>query len=134
MNRTVLEKKTDVEFPYVSFSDLPIYDQRDIPRWKTQKRAYYREEDAPTIFRTQTMDLSSTGVSVQAHLDIPLNQKIKLKIYLSEMLNFETEGTVVWKTIMPDNRCFVGVSFDPLPERTQNMILEYALNDMVMVG
>ena len=111
-------------FPYTSFSDLPLYEQRCLPRYQTFNRAYYHE-DGCAIVRTQTTDLSATGVCVYAESEIAVNHQVKLKIYLNESVNFEAEGVIVWKRITPDAYCYAGIEFEGLSEKTRELIRDF---------
>ena len=51
---------------------------------------------------------------------------MKLRIYLSPKVSFETGGTVVWKQKLSDCQGYIGIAFDNLPEDVQDLILEYA--------
>ena len=127
MNKMTLDKKTYWQeyFPYTTFADLPLYEQRYIPRFQIDNKAYYREGSLPAV-RTQIKDLSASGVCLHTEPNINVNQRLKLKIYLSEITNFEADGTVVWTSITPEGICHAGIVFDPLPEKTHAMLLEYS--------
>ena len=127
MNLTAEKTLTQqsVTFPYTSFDDLPLFDQRYLPRWQTEKRAYYRNNETNLIIKTQVKDLSFTGACLYTYPDVNTNQNIELIIYLAPKISFLTRGTVVWKRSLKDV-CHVGVMFDPLSSKNQELILKYA--------
>jgi hypothetical protein len=56
---------------------------------------------------------------------IPLNQKLKLKIYLSGNTSVDTDGEIVWcKPAVKGN--VVGVDFCGITENAKELILNYA--------
>lgn len=113
-------------FPYTSFDELPIYDQRYMPRWQTNRRAYYRSVNSNTLYRTQLKDLHLDGACICAFHEIQVNQKLDLKILLSSFESVEASGTVIWKRTTADNQCYAGVAFDPLTPQAQDRIVQYA--------
>ena len=127
MVTTLIKSSPVVQQPfiYTSFNDLPLYEQRYMPRWEVATQSYYKIEGSDEIIKTQTKNLSFTGVSLYAVADIPLNKKLDLKIHLSPEKNFEAKGRVIWKCSLQDV-CYIGVVFENLPEKTQELILEYA--------
>lgn len=129
MNKLAFEKNIthpQEPFPYTSFDDLPIYEQRYLPRWVTQNRAYYRRENVPAIFRTQIEDLNLTGACLHIQSDVQTNQQLKLKIYLTDKMSFTASGTIMWKRTTSGSHCYAGILFDPLPNAIQDLILKHA--------
>ena len=131
MNTGILEKERSrsiEDFYYQSFNDLPLYDQRYIPRWKTTKRAYFRIKNERVIYSTQIKDLSLSGVCLYASPEAQVGQPVELKIYLSEETGFIVEGTIIWERKSGDNRVCAGVAFKMLTQPVQDLILQYAFD------
>ena len=116
------------DFYYQSFNDLPLYDQRYIPRWKTNKRAYFRIKNERVIYSTQIKDLSLSGVCLYAAPEAQVGQPVELKIYLSEGVGFIVEGTIIWERKSGDDRVCAGVAFKMLTQPIQDLILQYAFD------
>ena len=114
------------DFMYISFDDLPLYEQRYLPRWELSNQAYYHFCNSDQIFKTLTKNINLAGACLYVAPHIPLNTKLELKIYLSPEKNFEAKGTVIWKSTLADDCCYAGIYFDPLPEQTRELILEHA--------
>ena len=112
--------------PYTSFNELPLYEQRYLPRWEVQNQAYYHRPGTHQIFKTETRDISLSGACLYVSPHIHPNERIELKIYLSPEKNFEATGTVIWKCTVNDDCCYAGVFFDRLPEEIQSLILEFS--------
>ena len=110
---------------YTSFDDLPLYEQRYLPRWEVSNQAYYHS-DPHHIFKTFTKNVSLTGACLYVTPHIHLNTKLELKIYLTPEKNFETKGTVLWKCTLNDDCCYAGIYFNPLPDQIRELILEHA--------
>lgn len=114
-------------FPYTTFDDLPIYEQRYLPRWDINQKAYYRTTQIPSLYRTSVKDLSLSGACIYASPHLQTSEKVVLKIFLSPQESFEVQGTVLWKRTLPfQYYCSAGVVFDHLPEDTQGIILAKA--------
>lgn len=111
---------------YKSFQDIPVHEQRYFPRWEVSNRAYYCLGNKDHIVKTETKDISPTGASLHISPDVGLNERVDVKIYLSDDKSFQATGKVIWKCLVNDQDCFAGVVFDPLPEETQNTIAAYA--------
>ena len=111
---------------YTTLDALLLYDHRHLPRWQSANKAYYRIPDINVITRTHIKDLNSDGACLFVSRDISANQRLELKIYLSEDRCFEATGTVVWKRTLSEEQCCAGVVFDTLPEMTQDLILRHA--------
>ncbi|OGX06277.1 MAG: hypothetical protein A2Z88_00510 [Omnitrophica WOR_2 bacterium GWA2_47_8] len=127
--KTAISSKRAVhshDLPYKSFDDLPLYDHRYLPRWEVDSRAYYRVKDTAVIIRTKMHDLSLTGVCMHVSTNVHANQKILLKMYLSDQVNLEAEGTVIWKRTLFNHDSYAGVMFDGLSQEKQALILEHA--------
>jgi len=116
------------EFKYRSFDELPLYDHRYLPRWKTTNKAFYRDEEAFRIVRTQTVDLSCSGVALYADESIHVNRRVFMKIYLDEFHSLEVKGTVMWRS-QKDGKVLAGVLFDKLGKEAEDLILSFAFED-----
>ncbi len=106
-------------------NNFPVYEQRFLPRWETQSKAYYSMGNKHGL-TTETKDLSMGGMCLQVAPEVHASQNLRLKIYLSNDVNFEAEGTVVWKRTTLDHRCLAGIAFEHLSERSQQLILAHA--------
>jgi hypothetical protein len=122
----IVEKTDNKPVVYKSFQDIPSSEQRYFPRWEISNRAYYCAENDARILKSQTKNLSPSGVSLEVYPDIGLNQKIEVKIYLNDEKSFQATGKVVWKYLFRDEICYAGILFDPLPEETLTLISAYA--------
>ena len=109
-----------------AFANLPLYEQRYLPRWDVSSNAYYHLPGTHQIFKTQTRNISLTGVCLYVSPDIHLNEKVELKIYLSPKENFEVNGTAIGKYTLFGHGCYAGFFFDHLPQEKQELILRYA--------
>jgi hypothetical protein len=131
MNLTIIKsQETELlkDFPYKSFSDLPIYEQRYLPRWQTSSKAFYRKENSNVLFKTQLKDLTFAGACLHTDGNVHVNDHLGMKIYLSAQISVQVNGTVLWKRT-GDDHSLAGILFDPLTEDTQQLILEYGFSN-----
>jgi len=113
------------DFPYRSFDDLPIYDQRYMPRWETSDRAYYRIGENQSIVTTELKNLNLTGACLYVNSDVLLGQSLQLRVLLSGVHSLVVKATVMWKR-GHGAETIAGVYFDRLDEPTQDLVLEHA--------
>lgn len=75
---------------------LPL-EKRNFDRWKKRVRMMVQFEYTPKIFQTWTWDLSSQGVCIYGNgqLIFP-GQRIKLTIFLPEVILIGLTGNVLW--------------------------------------
>jgi hypothetical protein len=128
MNMTVIhshQTEPRAGFPYDSFEDIPIYDQRYLPRWETSNKVYYRKKDENLFVATNTKDLTVAGVSMYTDGNLRVNDRLKMKIHLSTDTSFQVDGIVLWRKIRPDCN-YAGVIFGSLDAGIQDLISEYA--------
>lgn len=111
---------------YPALENFPLLDQRYLPRWDTDRRAYYHVKGSPVIYRTRLKNLTASGVCLYVGKDVAVRQKLEMKIHLSPDKSFQAYGTVVWTYVSPRHLSWAGVAFDNLPQQTQDLILEYA--------
>lgn len=130
MSTIIIDGKTiEHHAPFPSnVYNVPTYDQRYMPRWRTNKRAFYRLSGVPVIAKTEVIDLNVDGVCLYVTDDVHPSQQLDIKVYLTDKVSFETTGIVIWKRSRPNGHFFAGLLFDKLPDETQEMILEYAFN------
>ncbi|MBI3239482.1 MAG: PilZ domain-containing protein, partial [Flavobacteriia bacterium] len=95
---------------------FPIYDQRYLPRWEVDHRAYYRLKGAHVIYRTQIRNLNAIGVCLYVANDVCVGQTLELKIYLSQRENFEAQGTVIRTQTSERDLSCAGIVFKDLPQ------------------
>ena len=129
MNKLLLHKRfsiPDSSFPYSSLEDLPLQEQRSLPRAQMQNDVYY-QTDSSEIVQTQTKDLSADGVCLYTNFDVDVNQRVNLKIFLSENRSLQIDGVVMWKKVPEDAQGYVGIAFYPLPENIYALLLEHSL-------
>lgn len=100
-------------------------DRRYLPRWEVNNRIQYQLEHGVKVNEAQTKDLSCSGMSLVVSEAIPLNQKLKLKIYLSGNTFVDTDGEIVWcRPTVKGN--VVGIDFRGITENAKEVILNYA--------
>ena len=122
------KRAVSADFPYKSFDDLPVYDQRYMPRWITPNKVYYRNKNGQLIVATQLKDMHLGGACLHVNGHVHVNQLLHLKIFLDRFHSFEAAGTVMWKLGNGD-KSIAGVAFEPLDEPAQDIILEYAFEN-----
>ncbi len=84
---------------------------------------YQQYPDTPSN-EGHTRDLSCAGACIYVKETLPLEQKLKLTIYLSPRTQVDVQGTVVWQGSCPPFE--TGIAFHDTPHGTQDIILEYA--------
>ena len=100
-------------------------DNRYLPRWEVTNRTQYQLEHGEKVHEAQSKDLSCSGMSLVVSEAIPLNQKVKLKIYLSGNTSVEADGEIVWcRPTVKGN--VVGIDFREISENMKQLILNYA--------
>ncbi len=129
MNR-VISEKTIIPGPDFSLhpflEGFPLYDQRYLPRWETDNKAYYRLKGTHVIYRTQVRNLNAVGVCLYVTNDLCVNQTLEMKIYLSPRENFEAQGMVIWTQTSDRDLSCAGIILKELSQEKRNLILEHA--------
>ena len=96
-------------------------DKRYLPRWEVNNRIQYQLEHDLKVYEARTKDLSCAGACLVISEAIPLKQKVKMKIFLSENTTVEAEGKIVW--CRPTTRGnIVGIDFCETPEEVKGII------------
>src|SRR3989338_3354870 len=100
-------------------------DKRYLPRWRVANRVTYQLENENKLHESNSLDISCTGACFSSAGQLPVNKKVKMKIYLSEDSVVNVEGQIVWnKPIEAHN--LVGVIFSNTSQKVQDLILKHA--------
>jgi hypothetical protein len=100
-------------------------DKRYLPRWEVKNRILcVPEKDAP-VQECESRDISSLGACLSTQENIPIDQKIKLKIYLTEKRSFDVDARIKWKKTTAEGYS-IGVIFEDVTPEIQELILSYA--------
>jgi hypothetical protein len=102
-----------------------LSDKRYFPRWEVQNRVIYHLEENPDNYEARTKDLSCAGACLISRKNNPLNQKVKLTIYLSASRAVSVEGKIVWSQPL-DGAFELGVDFENVNLKSQDIILQHA--------
>ena len=100
-------------------------DKRYLPRWQVSNRVLFQLENDKQTHETTSHDISCTGACFASAKPIPVNKKIKIKIYLSSETVVAVEGQTVWSRL-EDNQNLVGVIFSNTSQKAQELILKHA--------
>ena len=100
-------------------------ERRYLPRWEVNNRVFYRADPEANFQECQSRDLHFSGACLCTNQSLPLNQKLKLRIFLSDQIAVDVEGTVLWnKSVGQQN--FVGINFYEISQKVQEKMLKYA--------
>ncbi len=99
---------------------------RNSLRLEVTKRVEYSVE-GNVVSRSYTKNLSLAGASIFAFSDLPAGQHIKLRFHLSDEVNFEAQGHVVWRKLAPTHKLF-GIVFEDLSRKAQESIIRQAFD------
>ena len=100
-------------------------DKRNLPRWEVANRVLYLLDNEPSAQETLSVNLSCAGLCLTTPKPLPVQKKIRMKIYLSEGTVVLAAGYIVWsKTEKGQN--LAGVSFSDISPKAQDLILEHA--------
>ena len=100
-------------------------DHRYLPRWEINSRTLLRFESENHCQKCVTKDLNCTGAGLI--LAAPLtdtSRRLKLTIYLTDDTAVHLDGAVSW--VDPKDDRFIGVNFEEVDQKTQELILRYA--------
>lgn len=100
-------------------------DRRYLPRWEVSNKALYRFSSGTATHECQSRDVHFAGACICTKEYIPLNQKLKLTIYLTNETSIEVDGTVLWQKPM-GQQYLIGVNFYDVSRKVQETILKYA--------
>lgn len=100
-------------------------DKRYIPRWEVDNRILYSLNRERKERECRSKDLSCVGACIHTRENIPEDQKLKLKVFLSENTCFDVEARILWKKSTQDGYA-LGVAFDNITPEVQELILTYA--------
>lgn len=101
-------------------------DHRYLPRWAVSNRLLYQLDDDDKMHESNSRDISCTGACFATPGNLPLNQKVKMKIYLTEETAVKVEGQVIWNKSVNGGENLVGVTFYNTSQAVQDVILKYA--------
>jgi len=111
---------------YDSERKMSFADKRYLPRWEAKNRIAYQFSESQQDNECFSHDLSSVGICLRTPRPLPLNQRIKLTVYLTEQNFFPAEGRVVWSRMTSEGDSLNGVLFEKITPQSQEMILQYA--------
>ena len=100
-------------------------DNRYLPRWEVQNRILYRLEDGQDIHEGCSKDISCSGACVFVPEIVLADQKIKLKIYLSDEDFVEVDGKILWNKFTEEGN-LVGINFCNTAPDVQDLIFQHA--------
>ena len=101
-------------------------DQRYLPRWAVSNRVLYQLENDEKTHESNSRDISCTGACFTTPVNLPLNKKVKMKIYLSDDTSVKVEGQVIWNKSVNGGENLVGVTFYNTSQTVQELILKHA--------
>jgi c-di-GMP-binding flagellar brake protein YcgR len=101
-------------------------DQRYLPRWAVSNRVLYQLENDEKTHESSSRDISCTGACFTTPSNLPLNQKVIMKIYLSSDTPVKVEGQVIWNKSVNGGENLVGVTFSNTSQAVQDLILKHA--------
>lgn len=108
-------------------SDQDSSELRYFPRWEVQNNVEFRILDNPSLFSGKTKNLSCAGVCIYTDSYLSSEQRIKLKINLSDDDIVELEGDILWVK-REDQQYQIGVHFFNTESKAQELILKYAFS------
>jgi c-di-GMP-binding flagellar brake protein YcgR len=101
------------------------FEKRYLPRWKVANRVVYQLENEDKTYESNSCDISCNGASFVSAQRLPVNGKIKLKIFLSSDNVVSVEGQVVWSK-PAEKLNLSGIMFANTSQKAQELILKYA--------
>lgn len=104
---------------------LPGAERRYLPRWEVNNRVLCRLDNSMDAVECRSIDLSCSGIGMLIRDQIPLQQKLKLTIYLTEVKALEVEGHVVWQKASSYGN-LTGINFENTSLEVQDTLLKYA--------
>lgn len=107
--------------------NLALNEKRYLPRWNVNNRVLYLKEEGLAYQECRSRDINAEGACICPSEALAVNQPLKLTFYLSEGIAVYAQGKVKWVKNQADQK-IVGLQFDNVSEKTQDMILQYAFN------
>ena len=108
-----------------SDQDSPKADKRYLPRWQVNNRVSCTLLGERHSHAGVSRDLNCMGMSFISETRFLPNQKVKLKIHLSEDTVVKVEGYIVWTRSAGDGFAS-GILFENLSLEAQDLLLQYA--------
>ena len=102
-----------------------LSEKRYLPRWAVANRLLYQLENDNKMHESSSRDISCTGASFTSAQELPLNKKIKMKIYLSEDNTIDVQGEIIWSKSL-EAQHLIGVIFSNTSQKVQDLILKHA--------
>lgn len=99
-------------------------ERRYFPRWIVENKVLYRLHDNFYCEGT-TKDLSCDGACLLCTENLNAPSKLTLVVYLDDVTAVEVTGHVVWNNFS-GQRSLVGVRFENISTKVQDMILQHA--------
>ncbi|MBF0384692.1 MAG: PilZ domain-containing protein [Candidatus Omnitrophica bacterium] len=113
--------------PYFDEKPKPnASDRRYLPRWEVKNRVMFHCLDPADLYREAfTRDMSCAGACLESNKEVITNQKVHLKVFLSEDQAFEVDGYVCWSK-REKARYSTGVHFTNMTPENQELLLSFA--------
>ncbi len=118
----------DIVFDKTSASPQEIsvkQDKRYLPRWQVNNRVLCTPQGEHRSYEAVSRDLNCMGICITTTADFSMNQKLKLKIHISDDTIVKIEGRVVWIHSSKDDE-LMGIAFENINQDTQELLLQYA--------
>ena len=100
-------------------------ERRYFPRWEVKNRVSYRLAHDQQIKECQSRDVNCAGACLSLKEALPVDQHLKLTLYLTDDVSVHVDGKVLWARPNQDDY-LIGVSFLSTNEKIQDLILQYA--------
>ncbi len=110
---------------YDTEKKMSLPDKRYLPRWAVHNRISYFTLEEGNTKECVSLDLSSVGICLQTKECLPVNQKVKMVIHLSEQASFEVLGNVRWSRQTAEGNQ-AGIIFEKITPHDQELILQHA--------
>ncbi len=106
--------------------DIPQNDERRyMPRWETENRVIYQRESGKDYREGRSRDFHFAGACISTDESLPVNQKLRLTIFLSGNESVQVNGTVLWSRSV-GAQYLIGINFYEVSKRVQDTLLKYA--------
>ena len=107
-------------------SEFNSAENRYFPRWDVEDKIEYFLDSTTHAYHGLTKNLSCNGACLWLSDDLYINEKISLRIHLSEDDIARVHSRVSWVVKMPDGSNVAGVKFYDVTTRAQELILKHA--------
>lgn len=121
----VSDRSQEVASERVSTSQDNESDKRYFPRWSVVNRVLYQKQGHQEALTGNTKDLSCSGACIVINEELPLNEKLKLIIYLSGDSCIKVDGKITWITVNNGQK-HIGITFNEMSQKDQEVLLEHA--------